>query len=120
FELFDTGSEILVNELAPRVHNSGHYSQNALSESQFTLHVKAVCGIECDSPTLLAPGFAMANLIGTSTQKANWKTDFTSHLHWYGKSENRPGRKMGHLNAIAVTGKKALAQVLKDRKKISL
>lgn len=120
FELFDTGKEILVNELAPRVHNSAHYSLDALSEDQFSLHVKAVCGISCESPKLLAPGFAMANLLGTKNSPADWKSDFTAKLHWYGKTENRPGRKMGHLTTTGATAKKALTQALKDRKKFSL
>lgn len=120
FELFDTGKTLLVNELAPRVHNSGHYSQNALSESQFALHVKAVCGIECTSPVLLNKAFAMANLVGASENPISWKGNFASRLHWYGKKQNRQGRKMGHLNFAANTGKEALSQVLKDRKKFTL
>jgi 5-(carboxyamino)imidazole ribonucleotide synthase len=120
FELFDTGSNLLINELAPRVHNSGHYSLDALSEDQFSLHIKAVCGFSCVPPKVLSPGFAMANLIGSKNSPADWENDLTSKIHWYGKLENRPGRKMGHLNAVGATPKKALAQVLKDRKKFSL
>ncbi len=120
FEIFDTGSELLINEIAPRVHNSGHYSMNALSESQFDLHIKSVCGYKCTSPQLLSSGFAMANLLGLSEKTANWPNDLKGSLHWYGKLENRPGRKMGHLNFISTNPQKALQLALKERKRMKL
>lgn len=114
-ELFDTGREILVNELAPRVHNSGHYSLDALSEDQFSLHLKAVLGYELQAPQLIAPGFAMLNLLGSSARAPQWHLSPEVHLHWYGKNQNRAGRKMGHINTLGLTPEKALALALKHR-----
>ena len=68
FELFETKKgRLLVNEAAPRVHNSGHYSMNALREDQFTLHIKAVLNMDLYPPVLNAKGFAMVNLLGVKT-----------------------------------------------------
>jgi 5-(carboxyamino)imidazole ribonucleotide synthase len=108
-EMFDTGSELLVNELAPRVHNSGHYSQNALTESQFSLHIRAGCGEKIQAPQLLTSQFVMTNLIGTSSRRLQAPLDLTGALHLYGKAENRPGRKMGHVNYVAGKTSKASA-----------
>lgn len=114
-ELFDTGGRILVNELAPRVHNSGHYSLDALSEDQFSLHLKAILGLELAKPEALAKGFAMFNLLGSHERTPQWTLPGDVKLHWYGKAENRPGRKMGHVNALAATPAKAL-ELLKKRR----
>ena len=108
-ELFETESgELIVNELAPRVHNSGHYSMDALDEDQFGLHLKSVLGLPIEKPRLLAPGFAMYNLLGQTGRKPQWKLPADIKLHWYGKSENRLGRKMGHFNVLATERKKNL------------
>jgi 5-(carboxyamino)imidazole ribonucleotide synthase len=124
FELFDTGHELLINEIAPRVHNSGHYSQNALSVDQFQTHAMAVCGFMISEPKLLSKGFAMANLLGQSSQPValpkNLNVKFQAHLHWYCKKQNRAGRKMGHLNTTAKSAKEALKQALSARKKVIL
>jgi 5-(carboxyamino)imidazole ribonucleotide synthase len=120
FELFETQGQLLINEIAPRVHNSAHYSQLALSEDQFSLHVKAVTGGRCESPQILAPAFAMANLLGRSSRQITWAQDLRGQLHLYQKLENRPGRKMGHLNIVGKSLKKALDQALTERKKIKL
>ncbi len=114
-ELFDTGSKLIVNELAPRVHNSGHYSLDALSDDQFSLHIKAVLGQDLVTPRVLSPGFAMMNLLGSTTEPATWLLPSEIKLHWYGKEENRPGRKMGHINVLAATPEKALALVKNRR-----
>ena len=114
FELFDTSKGLLVNELAPRVHNSGHYSLDALSEDQFTLHIKAVLNQELFSSVLNAKGFAMLNLLAgkqLSQQMKMVETRKEVKLYWYGKQEHRPGRKMGHLNALASTSEKALKKL---------
>ncbi len=114
FELFDTSQGLLVNELAPRVHNSGHYSLDALSEDQFTLHIKAVLNQDLCSPVLQAKGFAMLNLLAgkqLSKQVKMAETKKEVKLYWYGKKEHRPGRKMGHLNALASTSEKALKKL---------
>ncbi len=114
-ELFDTGRELVINELAPRVHNSGHYSLDALSMDQFTLHIRAVLGLELRQPIVLRPGFAMMNLLGTTDEAPKWQLSGDVKLHWYGKNENRPGRKMGHINALATSPEKALSLVKKRR-----
>jgi 5-(carboxyamino)imidazole ribonucleotide synthase len=112
-ELFDTGRGLLINELAPRVHNSGHYSLNGLCVDQFSLHLKAILGQDLGKPVLTAKGFAMLNLLGHSSRKPSWDLPSDIHLHWYGKHDNRPGRKMGHINALATTPDEALALVKK-------
>ncbi len=112
-ELFDTGKDLVINELAPRVHNSGHYSLDALFEDQFTIHLKSIMGCDLKPPRLLDKGFAMYNLLGRTDRNPQWRLTNDIKLHWYGKNENRRGRKMGHINAIAVTPEKALAIVKK-------
>ena len=120
FELFDTGEKLIVNEIAPRVHNSGHYSMNALQEDQFIYQIKAVLGLPLKKPQLLKPGFAMYNLIGSSKKKPSWAQQEIVNLHWYGKDDNRPGRKMGHLNAVGETPTAALNKVKKASKEFHL
>lgn len=124
FELFDTGKELLVNEIAPRVHNSGHYSINALTLSQFQAHVLAVAGFQLPKPRVISP-FAMTNLLGQSSNSPLWNKDWfyknpTAQLHWYGKRENRLGRKMGHINTIDKTSSLALRQAILARRKVQL
>ncbi len=117
FELFETKTELLVNEVAPRVHNSGHYSLDALSEDQFSLHIKAVLNMKLTTPVKRSGGFAMLNLLGNNKTKTSlWPLPPGIKLHWYGKAENRMGRKMGHINQLASTGGKALNQLLKFKK----
>ena len=106
-ELFETEQgELWVNELAPRVHNTGHYTLDAADTSQFENHWRALLGIPLGE-TRTAPAFAMLNLLGheASTEKPKriplFKLPSRIHLHWYGKSELRVGRKLGHLNGLA-------------------
>ncbi len=121
FELFDTGRELLVNEAAPRVHNSAHYSLDALDEDQFTLHMKAVVGASVPLCTAMAAkGFAMWNLLGAGTRPPIWNYPQGVHLHWYGKQECRPGRKMGHVNAVGKSPNDALASAKRGAKEIRL
>jgi 5-(carboxyamino)imidazole ribonucleotide synthase len=115
-EMFDDGSELWVNELAPRVHNSGHYSQNALAESQFLLHLKAGLGLEFAPLRILAPQFVMANILGASSKPLKTPKNLSGQLHLYGKTENRPGRKMGHVNYLGAHGPQLLKTALKERK----
>jgi 5-(carboxyamino)imidazole ribonucleotide synthase len=104
-EFFETqNGDLWVNELAPRVHNTGHYTQDAAETSQFENHWRAVLGLPLGG-VLSAPGFAMLNLLGPENLKPGYGhhvplPEFPSsvHLHWYGKQELRPGRKLGHLN----------------------
>lgn len=121
FELFDTGSELLVNELAPRVHNSAHYSQLALSDSQFDLHIQSVAGLRLKKHVdLLSPFFAMANLVGSGNHQLSVDQPYPSGLYLYGKNENRIGRKMGHINAVGKTKSEALKKAKQARKKVTL
>ncbi|MEI7375213.1 5-(carboxyamino)imidazole ribonucleotide synthase [Dickeya chrysanthemi] len=94
-ECFVVGDRLLINELAPRVHNSGHWTQNGASISQFELHLRAILDLPLPSP-VVATASVMVNLIGTDVN-IDWLTLPLVHLHWYEK-EVRPGRKVGHLN----------------------
>ena len=97
-ELFVTDDgRLLVNEIAPRVHNSGHWTIEGCETSQFAQHVRAVCGLPLGS-TARRANAAMKNLIGTDIE--HWRAlaaDPAAHLHLYGKAETRAGRKMGHV-----------------------
>lgn len=120
FELFDTGKDLLINEIAPRVHNTGHYSQQACHQDQFCLHLLAIMNQKLKKPELNAKAFVMTNLIGESNNKPELPSDLDGQLHWYGKAENRPGRKMGHINYIGNNQKQLLQKALKERKRIKL
>ncbi len=100
-ELFVTDdNELLVNEFAPRVHNSGHWTIEGAVTSQFEQHIRAICGLPLGDPG--AYGMAeMRNLIGDDVNDAAaLLADPTAHLHLYGKRESRPGRKMGHVTRV--------------------
>ena len=98
-ELFQRGDELLANEMAPRVHNSGHWTQDGARTSQFENHLRAVCGLPLGSPEPL--GYAgMINLIGRAPATEAVLRIPGARLHLYGK-EPRPGRKLGHVNVLA-------------------
>ncbi len=121
FEIFDTGRELLVNEVAPRVHNSAHYSIEGLYLNQFAAHLQAVLDLDLPrAPTAAAPGFAMLNLIGSSDQAPVLPMTALNEVffHWYGKRDNRLGRKMGHVTALGPNGPAALKKLLKIEKKM--
>ncbi len=110
---------VLVNEIAPRPHNSGHLTVDACITSQFEQQVRAVCGLPLGDTTLLRPA-AMANLLGDVWDRGEPRWDGALavpgvKLHLYGKSEPRAGRKMGHLTALAETPADAIAHVLAAR-----
>ena len=112
--LMNDGS-IVVNELAPRPHNSGHFSFDASVTSQFEQQVRAVCGLPLGSTESLRPA-AMANLLGDvwTNGEPDWAAAaaFSSvKIHLYGKSAPKPGRKMGHLTAFGATVEEAAATV---------
>jgi 5-(carboxyamino)imidazole ribonucleotide synthase len=122
-EMFVVGERVLVNELAPRPHNSGHYSIDACVTSQFEQQLRAVCGLPLGDASQLRPA-AMANLLGDlwSSREPNWAAALglpDVKLHLYGKHEPRPGRKMGHLSALADTPEAARARVLAARATLS-
>ncbi|WP_189499463.1 5-(carboxyamino)imidazole ribonucleotide synthase [Algimonas arctica] len=97
-EFFDTESGWIVNEIAPRVHNSGHWTQDAGCTDQFEQHIRAVAGWPLGDSTPAWP-VQMTNLIGNDV--AAWESlarEPKAHLHLYGKHTVRPGRKMGHIN----------------------
>lgn len=120
FELFDTGRELLVNEIAPRVHNSGHASLEALSVDQFTQHLRAILDLDLATPEPLAKGFALVNLIGAGGGRPSFPSKLSGHLHWYGKSESRAGRKMGHVTLCGPSAEHCLRQLLRERKGFKL
>ncbi len=92
---------VLVNEIAPRVHNSGHWTMDGALTSQFEQHVRAVAGWPLGSPRRLAPMVEMINLIGEEDDVSRTRlADPEARLHLYGKHDARPGRKMGHVNRL--------------------
>ena len=110
---------LLINELAPRPHNSGHFSIDACVTSQFEQQLRAVCGLPLGSPELLRP-CAMANLLGEVWVggEPDWAAAAAFgevKINLYGKAEPRPGRKMGHLTAFGTTPDEALARVVAAR-----
>ncbi len=112
--------QLLINELAPRPHNSGHLTIEACVTDQFEQQLRAVCGLPLGAPDLIRPA-AMANLLGEGW--ANGEPDWVGlaatfpavKLHLYGKATARPGRKMGHLTTLAATPEAAAAQVAAAR-----
>jgi 5-(carboxyamino)imidazole ribonucleotide synthase len=126
FFIIDDGSAdgaLVVNEMAPRPHNSGHYTQNACTVSQFELQVRAMAGLPLVAPRLHSPAI-MLNLLGdlwfgtdggNTPHTPDWAGVLAlpgTHLHLYGKLDARRGRKMGHLNITAdsAEGARATAQ----------
>ena len=97
-ELFAVGEDLLANEMAPRVHNSGHWTIEGAATSQFENHLRAICGLEL-GPTSLSAYSAMVNLIGSAPPEGSFEPDGGVHLHLYGKA-SRPGRKLGHVTVI--------------------
>ncbi len=101
FEFFETkNKELFINEVAPRVHNSCHYSLDALSESQFVLHLKAILNENLTEPKLLCKKFCMVNLLSTGRKKIKLSWPQHVHVYWYGKKHNKPYRKMGHITCL--------------------
>jgi 5-(carboxyamino)imidazole ribonucleotide synthase len=102
-EFFATDQGPVFNEMAPRVHNSGHWTIEGALTSQFENHVRAICGLPLGDTALAASGVVMDNLIGDSAR--DWAailSDGANHLHLYGKAAVRPGRKMGHVTRLVL------------------
>jgi len=124
-ELFLTGDDrLLVNELAPRPHNSGHLTIEAAITSQFEQQLRAVCGLPLGATDLVRPA-AMVNLLGDlwESSEPNWAAACALpnvKLHLYGKQTARPGRKMGHLTALANSVDEAQELVLIARQRLNI
>jgi 5-(carboxyamino)imidazole ribonucleotide synthase len=104
--------ELLVNEIAPRPHNSGHWTLDASVTSQYEQQIRAICGVGLGDTSMTSPAVAMVNLLGDlwSNGEPDWATIFThptTKLHLYGKTAPRPGRKMGHLTVLGEPGESA-------------
>lgn len=100
-ELFQTADRLLVNELAPRPHNSGHYSIEACEYSQFDLHIRAICGLPLPENQLFSPA-VMTNILGQHVKPLieSWPDHPDWHVHLYGKGEAKENRKMGHVTQL--------------------
>jgi len=101
------GDRLLVNEIAPRTHNSGHFSQDGAKTCQFEQHLRAVSDLPLGSTELIGQGALMVNLLGYESSHNDYQAKRQqlaqipgARVHWYGKSESRPGRKLGHVNVV--------------------
>jgi 5-(carboxyamino)imidazole ribonucleotide synthase len=116
-ELFLTQDEkVLVNEIAPRVHNSGHFTLDACVTSQFEQHLRAVGGLSLGSSEMQTPAAVMVNLLGYEQSTGDYSEKRQqlaalphAHVHWYGKTESRPGRKLGHVTVLVANRQEAEA-----------
>lgn len=124
-ELFLTrGGGLLVNEMAPRPHNSGHYTIEGCVTSQFENHIRSVLGLPLGSAEMVKPFAVMINLLGKTSGAGTIKnyntalSDPNVHLHLYGKKKSRKGRKMGHVTITGDDAGKILVAAKKAEKKI--
>ncbi|HEX8841369.1 MAG TPA: 5-(carboxyamino)imidazole ribonucleotide synthase [Sphingomicrobium sp.] len=102
-EFFASRSGPLVNEIAPRVHNSGHWTIEGAVTSQFEQHIRAICGLPPGLTDLAGHGAVMDNLIGDEVNRwPDLVAESGAHVHIYGKDEPRPGRKMGHVTRVSL------------------
>jgi 5-(carboxyamino)imidazole ribonucleotide synthase len=100
-EFFATENGPVFNEMAPRVHNSGHWTIEGAETSQFENHIRAICGLPLGDTATIAPRIEMENLIGSDVERAGQiLAEPGAHLHLYGKAEARDGRKMGHVTRL--------------------
>lgn len=125
-EMFVKGDEVMINEVAPRPHNSGHVTIEACHTSQFQQHVRAVCGLPLGSTDLVCGAAAMANLLGDL-----WPDEKTSppwdralsvsgiNLHLYGKQHAKSGRKMGHVSCVGSDRDQVVAAVKEARNRLT-
>ena len=121
-EMFVVGTDLVVNEIAPRPHNSGHCTLEAAPASQFEQQLRAVCGLPLGDGSCRPA--AMVQLLGDlwAGGEPLWEralADSVVHLHLYGKHEARPGRKMGHLTCVDSTGERALERALAARGRLA-
>jgi len=123
-EMFVVDGELLVNELAPRPHNSGHWTLDVAQTSQFEQQVRAVCGLSLGDTSMTQPAAAMTNLLGELWDHGEPRWDqalLVSHtaLHRYGKRGARTGRKMGHLTAWGASPEAAQVRAEQGRLQLS-
>jgi 5-(carboxyamino)imidazole ribonucleotide synthase len=109
-EFFQIGEQLLVNEIAPRVHNSGHWTQQGANTCQFENHLRAVCDLPLGSTELIRPT-AMINILGEDNVPNEVLSVASTRLHWYGKSK-RAGRKMGHINVSGNNEKQLVSRLM--------
>jgi len=119
FEFFLTkDGELVLNESAPRPHNSGHYTLEGCATSQFENHVRAVCGLPLGSSALVRPAAVMINLLGTEESDGSFRhveqalAEPFGALHHYGKLQSRPGRKMGHYTLLGEDPEEVFARAM--------
>ena len=123
------GLKLFINELAPRPHNSGHWTIDMAATSQFEQQIRAVCGVGLGRTDLIAPAAAMVNLLGDrwfdadgTQREPTWERALAhpdARLHLYGKAEPRPGRKMGHLTVSAASPGEACELALDLRSQLT-
>ena len=122
-ELFLTKShQVLVNEISPRTHNSGHFTLDACETSQFEAHLRAVCGLSLGNPALKSAGAVMVNLLGYEHSQNDYLDKRqrlanlpNAHIHWYGKTESRLGRKLGHVTVLLDKSDREEAEAIAQR-----
>lgn len=120
FQLAD--GRVLVNEIAPRTHNSGHYTLEACVTSQFEQQLRAIAGLPLASPDLKCEAAVMVNLLGFESRKSDYKAVRSqlaaipnATLHWYGKDESRVGRKLGHVTVcLAVADELKMDAIVRE------
>ena len=123
-EMFVVGGKLLLNEMAPRPHNSGHYTIDACRTSQFEQQVRVLCGLPLGDPSQHTPA-VMVNLLGDIWRdgEPNWEAVLKhagAHLHLYGKRDARPGRKMGHVTVCEASIERALGVALEIRRALGI
>jgi len=123
-EMFVVGGRLLLNEIAPRPHNSGHYTIDACRTSQFEQQVRVLCGLPLGDPSQHTPA-VMVNLLGDiwAGGEPGWEAVLEhpgAHLHLYGKREARPGRKMGHVTVCEASADRTLATALEIRSRLGI
>jgi 5-(carboxyamino)imidazole ribonucleotide synthase len=123
-EMFIVGGKLLLNEIAPRPHNSGHYTIDACRTSQFEQQVRVLCGLPLGDPSQHTPA-VMVNLLGDiwGGGEPRWEAVLRhagAHLHLYGKREARAGRKMGHVTVCEATLERALEVALAIRRDLGI
>jgi 5-(carboxyamino)imidazole ribonucleotide synthase len=125
-EMFEINDQVLINEIAPRVHNSGHFTIEACRTSQFEQHIRAITGVSLGDTTMIVPAAVMINILGDRTGVAQPKgiSDALRYVevsvHMYGKHETRPERKMGHITAVGETLEATRELAVNARNKITI